>query len=307
MSRSAWRRTGCGRASRSSSPTTCIRPTTRSCPRRRGCATARPATSPRRSRSACRPAAASSAARPTRQSPEALFTHVAGLKTVVAVEPVRREGPAHRGDRGRRPGDLPRAEAPLQRAVRRPPRPADRAVVASIRSARCPRATTRSPLGTATRAPRRAASSRCWRTARWCTSRSRRGGAGIDAEIIDLRTLCPSISTRSSRRSEDRALCHRPRGDAHVGLWRRTRALVQETASTPSKPRSNVSPVTTRRTRMRTSGTTSRAAWCRRGTSPCHRGERRLRSASPYLTSMRGVNSRCRASTPRRMNDGVGS
>ena len=28
------------------------------------------------------------------QSPEALFTHVAGLKTVVAVEPVRRQGTA---------------------------------------------------------------------------------------------------------------------------------------------------------------------------------------------------------------------
>ena len=65
------------------------------------------------------------------QSPEALFTHVAGLKTVVVVEPVRRQGPADRGDRGRRPGDLPRAEAALQRPVRRPPRPADRAVVAA--------------------------------------------------------------------------------------------------------------------------------------------------------------------------------
>ena len=40
------------------------------------------------------------------------------------VEPVRREGAAARGDRGRRPGDLPRAEAALQRPVRRPPRPA---------------------------------------------------------------------------------------------------------------------------------------------------------------------------------------
>ena len=63
--RSAWRPTACGPASKSSSPTTCIRPTTRSCRRRRGCATAPTASSPRRSSCACRPAAASSAARPT--------------------------------------------------------------------------------------------------------------------------------------------------------------------------------------------------------------------------------------------------
>ena len=76
------------------------------------------------------------------QSPEALFTHVCGIRTVMPVEPVRRQGPADRVDRGRRPGDLPRAQAALQRPVRRPPRPAGRRLVASIRSARCPRATT---------------------------------------------------------------------------------------------------------------------------------------------------------------------
>ena len=41
-----------------------------------------------------------------------------------AVEPLRRQGPADRRDRGRRSGDLLRAEAPLQRPVLRPPRPA---------------------------------------------------------------------------------------------------------------------------------------------------------------------------------------
>ena len=46
-----------------------------------------------------------------------------------AEQPVRRQGPADRGDRVRRPGDLPRAQAPLQRALRRPPRPAGGAVV----------------------------------------------------------------------------------------------------------------------------------------------------------------------------------
>ena len=63
--RSAWPPTACGPASRCSSPTTSIRPTTRSSRKRRGCATARTANSPARSSCACRPAAAFSAARPT--------------------------------------------------------------------------------------------------------------------------------------------------------------------------------------------------------------------------------------------------
>ena len=63
------------------------------------------------------------------QSPEALFTHVCGIRTVIPSQPVRRQGPADRGDRERRPGHLPRAQAALQRPVRRPSRPAGRAVV----------------------------------------------------------------------------------------------------------------------------------------------------------------------------------
>ena len=46
-----------------------------------------------------------------------------------AVDALRRQGPADRRHRGRRPGDLPRAQAALQRPVRRPPRAAGRAVV----------------------------------------------------------------------------------------------------------------------------------------------------------------------------------
>ena len=60
-----------------------------------------------------------------------------------AVEPVRREGPADRCDRGRRPGGVLRAEAALQRAVRRRSQQARRAVERRIRKARCPTATTR--------------------------------------------------------------------------------------------------------------------------------------------------------------------
>ena len=59
------------------------------------------------------------------QSPEALFTHVCGPQDRHPLEPLRRQGPADRVDRGRRSGDLPRAEAALQRPVRRPSRSAD--------------------------------------------------------------------------------------------------------------------------------------------------------------------------------------
>ena len=46
-----------------------------------------------------------------------------------AVQSLRRQGPADRIDRVRRSGDLPRAQAHLQRPVRRPPRAADGALV----------------------------------------------------------------------------------------------------------------------------------------------------------------------------------
>ena len=77
------------------------------------------------------------------QSPEALFTHVCGLRTVMPSNPLRRQGPADRVDRVRRPGHLPGAEAHLQRPVRRSSRAADRALVAATRSRRSPRAITR--------------------------------------------------------------------------------------------------------------------------------------------------------------------
>ena len=65
------------------------------------------------------------------QSPEALFTHVCGPEDRRAVQSLRRQGPADRRDRGQRPGDLPRAQAALQRPVRRPSRPAGDAVGAA--------------------------------------------------------------------------------------------------------------------------------------------------------------------------------
>ena len=87
-----------------------------------------------------------------------------------AVQSARRQGPADRGDRGSRSGDLPRAEAALQRPLRRPSRPAGHALV----EARTGRGAGR-PLHRAARQggdpPRRARRSRCWPTARWSMSR----------------------------------------------------------------------------------------------------------------------------------------
>ena len=62
---------------------------------------------------------------------------------------------------------------------------------------------------------------------------SRRGGdegKGVDAEIIDLRTLMPlDIETIEASVGEDRTLHDRARGDPHVAaLARSLSALVQE-------------------------------------------------------------------------------
>ena len=72
-----------------------------------------------------------------------------------AVQSARRQGPADRGDRGSRSGDLPRAEAALQRPLRRPSRAAGDAVV----EARARRGRRRPLLGAARQGgdpPRRA-------------------------------------------------------------------------------------------------------------------------------------------------------
>ena len=77
------------------------------------------------------------------QSPEALFAHVAGLKVRHALESLRCEGAPDLGDRGRRPGDLLRAEAHLQRPVRRRPAQAGRALEHASERARCRTGTSR--------------------------------------------------------------------------------------------------------------------------------------------------------------------
>ena len=62
------------------------------------------------------------------QSPEGMFTHVCGLKVVMPSNPYDAKGLADHLDRGRRSGDFLRAEAPLQRALRRRSEQAGRAV-----------------------------------------------------------------------------------------------------------------------------------------------------------------------------------
>ncbi len=68
-------------------------------------------------------AAASSAARRTASRPKALFTHIAGLKTVIPSTPYDAKGLLIAAIEDHGSGHLLRAEAHLQRPVRRPLRP----------------------------------------------------------------------------------------------------------------------------------------------------------------------------------------
>ena len=203
------------------------------------------------------------------QSPESLFTHVCGLKTVHAVDPVRRQGAADRGDRGRRSGDLPRAQAAVQRSVRRPSRPARSCRGQAHPLGDVPDGHYSIPLGQRRRAPRRGTTSRSSPTARWCTwPRRPPTRPAIDAEIIDLRTLLP-LDTDTIERvgAQDRPVRDRPRGDADErvrcrAVGDRAGALLLRTSRRPSSG----SPAGTRRTRTRRSGTTSpaRPGWAPR-------------------------------------------
>ena len=90
-----------------------------------------------------------------------------------SVQSLRRQGTADQRDRGRRPGRVLRAQAPLQRTVRRPSR---RACVA-VGKAPAGRSSRRATTAFRSARPRsrgRARTSPCSRTARWCTSRSPR-------------------------------------------------------------------------------------------------------------------------------------
>ena len=126
------------------------------------------------------------------QSPEALFTHVCGLKTVCRPNPYDAKGLLIAAIEDDDPVIFLEPKRHLQRTVRRSPRPADRAVVEAP-ARRGARGLLHGAARSARdRAPRGQRRSRCSPTARWCTSpRPRPSETGIDAEIIDLRTLLP--------------------------------------------------------------------------------------------------------------------
>ena len=117
-----------------------------------------------------------------------------------AVEPLRRQGAADRGDRGRRPVIF----LEPKRLYNGPfdghhDRPVD--AVVEARARRGAGRPLHRPARQGRDRARRARRSRCSPTARWCMSpQAAAAETGIDAEIIDLRTLCRSISTRSSPR-----------------------------------------------------------------------------------------------------------
>ena len=205
--RSGWAPTGCARSSRSSSPTTCtpaLDQLISEAARLRYRSSAE-FTAPLdrahavRRRHPRRPDAQPEPGEPVHPRVRA--------EDGAAVEPVRRQGPAHRRDRGRRPGDLPRAEADLQRPVRRPPRAARRAVVEppARRRARRPLRRSRSAAppcaGPAT-------TSRCSRTGRWSTSPRRPPTRPASTpRSSTCARCCRSTPTRSSSRCDKTGRC----------------------------------------------------------------------------------------------------
>ena len=107
-----------------------------------------------------------------------------------AVQPARCQGTADRGDRGPRSGDLPGAEAALQRAVRRSSRPACHALV-EPRTRRGSRRPLRRAAGQGAIRREGAALTILAYGTMVHVAMTAAAETGIDAEIIDLRTLLP--------------------------------------------------------------------------------------------------------------------
>ena len=156
------------------------------------------------------------------QSPEALFTHVAGLKTVIPSNPYDAKGLLIAAIEDDDPVHLPRAQAHLQRPVRRPSRPPGARPGRSTRRARCPRATT----------PCRSARRRSCARARTVTVLAY--GTMVHVALAAARgdrhrrrgdrPAHPRAARHRDHRGlgeEDRPLRHRARGDADLRLRRR--------------------------------------------------------------------------------------
>ena len=141
------------------------------------------------------------------QSPESLFTHIAGLKDGDPVQPLRRQGPADRRDRGPRPGDLLRAQAHLQRPVRRPSRPAGDALgeASGERGARGP--LHRAARQGGDRARRRGADRARLRHDGPCRARRGRGARASTPRSSTCARWSRSTSRRSSNRSKKTGRC----------------------------------------------------------------------------------------------------
>ena len=155
------------------------------------------------------------------QSPEALFTHVAGLKTVVVSNPYDAKGLLIAAIEDDDPVIFLEPKRLLQRPVRRPSRSADRALVEAS-----PRRGARGPLHDRTRlGPHAPAGRRTHRAGvRHARARRRGRGRGAGHRRRDHRPAHAHAARRRHDRrvgGQDRAMPRRPRGHAHVGLRRR--------------------------------------------------------------------------------------
>ena len=195
------------------------------------------------------------------QSPEALFTHCRGLKTVIPSNPYDAKGLLIAAIEDPRPGDLPRAQAALQRPVRRPSRPAGHALGQASSWARCPTAITRVPLGKAAVVREGAARDRAGlRHDGPC--RAGRGRGDRHRRRDHRPAHAAAARHRDDRRigAEDRPLRRSStRRRAPPASAPSCRRWCRSTASTISKRRSSASPAGTRPIRTPRNGTISRA------------------------------------------------
>ena len=252
---------GLRRVPRSSSPTTSIPATTRSSPKPPSCATAPRGESPTPMVIRTPYGGGIFGGQTHSQSPEALFTHVAGLKTVIPSTPYDAKGLLIAAIEDNDPVDLLRAQAHLQRPVRRPSRPAGARPGPSIRPAKFPTAIT--PCRSARR--RSSAKATTLTILAYGTmvhvALAAVAEQGIDAEVIDLRTLVPlDIETIEAVGEEDRPLRdRRTRRRAPAASAPSSSPWCRSAASITSKRRSSASPAGTRPIRTPSNGPISRA------------------------------------------------